>query len=93
MTEMSKEGSLEIVFWISSYVQFVGPGKIFFEQFLIADNIDLSLGSGILLVEPIGIAVTTGVSGTGWRVLNICSVSLSAAARGEGSRVLTDLEI
>ena len=65
MTEMSIEESLEIVFWISLYAQVVGPGLMFFEQFLIADNIDLSLGSGILLVEPIGIAVTTGVSGTG----------------------------
>ena len=66
---------------------------MFFEQFLIADNIDLSFGSGILLVKPIGIAVTTGVPGIGWRVLHICSVLLSAAAGGEDSRVLTDLEI
>ena len=66
---------------------------MFFEQFLIADNTDLSLDSLILLAKPIGIAVTTGVSGTGCRVLNICSVSLSAAAGGKGSRVMTDLEI
>ena len=46
-----------------------------FEPFLIADIIDLSLGSGIRFGMWGGIALLTGSSGSGCRILRMLSIS------------------